>query len=67
MSARQVDQTPRLYRPEEVAFMLGIGRTKVYELIATGQLDSVKIGASRRVASSAIEELVAGLQAQGAW
>lgn len=30
-----------LLRPEEVAELLSIGRSKVYELIGTGQLASV--------------------------
>ena len=33
----------------EVARMLGIGRSKVYELLYSGELKSVKIGAARRV------------------
>ena len=33
----------------EVAALLGIGRSKVYELLYAGELKSVKIGGSRRV------------------
>ena len=38
-----------LLRPAEAAQMLGIGRTKVYELLAAGELPSIKIGACVRV------------------
>jgi excisionase family DNA binding protein len=38
----------------ETAEVLGLGRTKVYALIASGELPSVRIGASVRVA---VEEL----------
>jgi excisionase family DNA binding protein len=38
-----------LYRPEEAAAVLGLGRTKVYELMASGELRSVKVGGARRV------------------
>lgn len=38
-----------LLRPVEVAEVLGIGRSKAYELIASGALPAVHIGASVRV------------------
>jgi excisionase family DNA binding protein len=50
-----------LLRPVEAAQRLGIGRTKVYELMASGQLRSVKIGAARRVSATALAEFVAEL------
>ena len=37
------------YRPSEVARVLGLSRSKTYELIATGELPSMKIGGSIRV------------------
>lgn len=40
----------------------GLGRTKVYELIASGELRTVKIGRRRFVPASAVEEYVARLQ-----
>jgi excisionase family DNA binding protein len=52
-----------LYRPEEVAKVLRIGRTTVYELMRTGQLRSVKIGNARRVSTTALAEFLAGLEA----
>jgi excisionase family DNA binding protein len=53
-----------LFRPDEAAQRLGIGRTKVYELMAAGQLRSVKIGAARRVSATALAEFVAALDRQ---
>ncbi len=44
----------------------GLGRTKVYELITTGELRTVKIGRRRFVPASAVEEYVARLEQQGA-
>jgi excisionase family DNA binding protein len=38
-----------LLRAEEVANILGIGRTKVFEMLATGELPVVRIGRSVRV------------------
>jgi len=53
-----------LYRVEEAADVLGIGRTRVFHLIRTGALRSVKIGASRRVPAAAIREYLAVLLGQ---
>jgi excisionase family DNA binding protein len=39
----------QLFTVVEVAAILGIGRSKVYELLYAGDLKSVKIGGSRRV------------------
>lgn len=43
-----------LWKAIEVAELLGIGRSKVYELIANGTLPSVRIGASVRVPADAL-------------
>jgi excisionase family DNA binding protein len=51
--------TPKLLlTPDEAAGALGIGRTKLYELLATGKLPSVRIGASRRVSMEVLIEFV---------
>jgi len=61
MDNTTVDQL--LFRPDEAAQRLGIGRTKVYELMARGELRSVKIGAARRISATALADFVAGLDA----
>ncbi|WP_205860519.1 helix-turn-helix domain-containing protein [Phycicoccus sp. HDW14] len=38
-----------LYTLTEVAAALSVGRSKVYELVRSGALPSVRIGGSRRV------------------
>lgn len=38
-----------LLRPSEVAEALGVGRSKVYELIATGAIPSITLGGCVRV------------------
>lgn len=48
----------RLLTVVEVARILGIGRSKVYELLYSGELKSVKIGASRRVRYSDLSHYV---------
>jgi excisionase family DNA binding protein len=42
----------------DVARELAIGRTRVFALIASGELESVKVGRSRRVPAAALERFV---------
>jgi len=48
------DMDKLLLTPTEAAGALGIGRSKVYELMQSGQLQSVHIGACRRVPRDAL-------------
>jgi excisionase family DNA binding protein len=50
-----------LLTPIEAATALGIGRSKVYELLQTGQLSSVRIGRCRRIPADALYDLLATL------
>lgn len=43
---------PLLLRVEEVATQLGLCRAKVYDLIGSNEIRSVKIGRSRRIRST---------------
>ena len=49
---------PVLLRAEEVARMLGVGRSTVYELIVRGQLPVVRIGRLVRVPAAALERWI---------
>ena len=49
---------PICVRINEAARMIGIGRTKLYELISTGELETVKIGKATRVTTASLRELV---------
>jgi excisionase family DNA binding protein len=60
--ADDVRLVPLLLRPEEVATVLR-GGTRVYELMRSGDLRSVKIGHLRRVSATAVAEYVARLDA----
>jgi excisionase family DNA binding protein len=53
-----------LYRPEEVAQVLGCGRTYVYALMASGQLESIKVGRLRRVPSDCVDAYVSRLRGE---
>jgi len=50
-----------LFKPEAAAAMLGIGRSKMWELISAGAVDTVRIGRSRRVPHDALRRYVDGL------
>lgn len=47
-----------LLRPLEVAEALGIGRSKVYELLAAGALPVIRVGRSVRVPAIAVSRWV---------
>jgi excisionase family DNA binding protein len=50
--------TRLLLRPAEAAEILGLGRSKAYELIASGVLPSVRIGKSIRVPAESLRQWV---------
>jgi excisionase family DNA binding protein len=47
-----------LYRVPEAARMLGLGESKMWELLARGEVESVKIDGARRITREAIEAYV---------
>ncbi len=55
--------TAILYKPEEAAAALGIGRSTLFELITANEIETVKIGRSRRVPADALTGYVARLRA----
>jgi excisionase family DNA binding protein len=50
--------TRMLLTPVETAEALSVSRAKVYELMASRQLPSIRIGGSRRVSIQALEEFI---------
>ncbi|WP_433252757.1 helix-turn-helix domain-containing protein [Actinomadura nitritigenes] len=53
------------YTIEQVAEILCVGRDKVYFLIRTGQLRSIKIGKLRRITDRHLADFVASLEEKG--
>lgn len=53
-----------LLKPEEAAECLNIGRSKIYELMGAGTLESVRIGARRRVPRTAVDAYIEQLREQ---
>jgi excisionase family DNA binding protein len=52
------------YTVEQVAEILHVGRDKVYFLLRTGQLRSIKIGKLRRITSQHLAEFIAALESE---
>lgn len=50
--------TKRLMKVEEVADLLSLSRSKVYELIGEGRLQTVKIGRSLRIENTEVERFI---------
>ena len=53
-----------LYRPKEAATALGIGRDKLYDLMRSGRLRSVKDGGARFITADALLTYVAMLETE---
>ena len=49
---------PICVRINDAARMIGIGRTKLYELISCGELETVKIGKATRVTTASLHKFV---------
>jgi excisionase family DNA binding protein len=49
----------------EAVVELNVGRTKVYDLILSGQLESIKIGSLRRIPRASIDRFVNSALARG--
>lgn len=49
---------PICVRINDAARMIGVGRTKLYELIAAGEVETVKLGKSTRVTTASLYDLV---------
>lgn len=53
-----------LLKPEEVAAAIGVGRSKIYQLLADGSLPSVRVGKALRVPADALKEWVDAMSPQ---
>ena len=55
-----------LYSVEEAADLLGIGRTFMFHLLATGEIDSFKIGRRRKIPRDALDGYIERLRSEQA-
>ena len=49
---------PICVRVNDTARMIGVGRTKLYELISSGELETIKIGKATRITTASLHRLV---------
>ena len=54
----QLPLEPLTVRIPVAVQLTGIGRSKLYELIATGEIDTVKIGASTLITVASLRRLI---------
>jgi excisionase family DNA binding protein len=52
---------PALVKIEPACQYLGVGRSKIYELIREGKLEAVKIGKSARITTASLKSFVGSL------
>ena len=64
-SPQEVAPQRLLLRIPEVAETLGLGRTKIYELIATGELPTIRVGRAIRISVSTLQKWVEEREQQG--
>ncbi|WP_030438167.1 helix-turn-helix domain-containing protein [Actinoplanes subtropicus] len=58
------DATPLVLTIEQAAQRLGIGRTLMYALVSSGEIESVTIGRLRRIPADCLAEYVSRLRHQ---
>lgn len=56
------ERLPLLLTVEQAAERLGIGRTKLYELVSKGEVESVPVGRLRRIPAECLDEFIARLR-----
>jgi len=59
-------QGPLLYTVPDASKMLNLSRSKLYELLASGEIQSCQIGRCRRIPRAALDEYVASLTSREA-
>ncbi len=62
-----MDQRPLLVSVTEARHLLGLGRTKLYALLESGAVPSVKVGTRRLVPIESIENFVSASLEESDW
>ncbi len=52
------------FRPNEAARVMGVSRDLIFQWLRTGELRSIRIGAARLIPRQALEEFLAGREAE---
>lgn len=65
MAQEASERVARLHNIESVMDRLGVGRSTVFALMASGQLRSCKVGRRRLIPESAISDFIDSLESTG--
>lgn len=65
MAQEASERVARLHNIESVMDRLGVGRSTVFALMASGQLRSCKVGRRRLIPESAIRDFIDSLESTG--
>ena len=60
--SKHMSDTPMLWTPAQTARMMNISRSQLYILLKRGDLKSVHIGRSRRIATDEINQFIDNLK-----
>jgi excisionase family DNA binding protein len=63
MKGKTMAELPILFSPVQAAKILGISRSQVYVLMTRGELSSLKIGRSRKIAQQQMTQFINDLMA----
>ena len=61
----RTEAKPLAYRPNQAAAALGIGRDKLFSLLADGSIESFREGGTRIIPAKALEDYLARRLAEG--
>jgi excisionase family DNA binding protein len=67
LESRGAETLPRLLSIPQTCHLLGVGRSSLYQMMASGRVRSVKIGRRRLIPREAIDEFVANLPTDFGW
>ena len=60
--AREMNSTPKLMSVPEAATVIRVGRSKMWQLVWGGEVESVFVGRQRRVVAASLDKYIAGLR-----
>jgi len=60
--AREMNATPKLMSVPEAATVIRVGRSKMWQLVWGGEVESVFVGRQRRVVAASLDKYIAGLR-----
>lgn len=58
MTVPPLSHDPICVRVNDAARMIGVGRTKLYELIAAGEVETIKLGKATRITAASLHDFV---------